>query len=106
MTVEGPQVSGKVFRFLSAMHPALSNDIFYIVPEKCTECVGFYDHEACQAVCPTEAIVFGDLSDPESDVLREHGKKRAYALLGELNSKPRTVYLARITNPNPELAGA
>ena len=40
-----------------AMHPALSNDIFYIVPEKCTECVGFYDHEACQAVCPVECCL-------------------------------------------------
>jgi ferredoxin len=40
-----------------AMHPALSNDIFYIVPEKCTECVGFYDHEACAAVCPVDCCV-------------------------------------------------
>lgn len=38
-------------------HPALSNDIFYIVPEKCTECVGFYDHEACAAVCPVDCCV-------------------------------------------------
>src|SRR2546430_17509179 len=35
-----------------AMHAAISNDIFYIVPEKCTECVGFYDQEACAQVCP------------------------------------------------------
>jgi ferredoxin len=40
-----------------AMHPALSNDIFYIVPEKCTECVGFFDHEACAAVCPVDCCV-------------------------------------------------
>jgi ferredoxin len=40
-----------------AMHPALSNEIFYIVPEKCTECVGFHDHEACAAVCPVDACV-------------------------------------------------
>ena len=40
-----------------AMHPALSNDIFYIVPEKCTECVGFYDQEACAAVCPVDCCV-------------------------------------------------
>jgi ferredoxin len=39
------------------MHPALSNDIFYIVPEKCTECVGFHDHEACAAVCPVDCCV-------------------------------------------------
>ena len=40
-----------------AMHDALSNDIFYIVPEKCTECVGFHDHEACAAVCPVDCCV-------------------------------------------------
>src|SRR5437867_9880676 len=39
------------------MHPAISNDIFYIVPEKCTECVGFHDHEACAAVCPVDCCV-------------------------------------------------
>jgi hypothetical protein len=39
------------------MHEALSNDIFYIVPEKCTECVGFHDHEACAAVCPVDCCV-------------------------------------------------
>jgi ferredoxin len=39
------------------MHPALSNDIFYIVPEKCTECVGFHDQEACAAVCPVDCCV-------------------------------------------------
>jgi ferredoxin len=38
-------------------HAAISNDIFYIVPEKCTECVGFYDHEACAAVCPVDCCV-------------------------------------------------
>ncbi|MBI3301152.1 MAG: 4Fe-4S dicluster domain-containing protein, partial [Deltaproteobacteria bacterium] len=39
------------------LHPPLSNDIFYIVPEKCTECVGFYDHEACAAVCPVDCCI-------------------------------------------------
>src|SRR5204862_8294926 len=38
-------------------HGAISNDIFYIVPEKCTECVGFHDHEACAAVCPVDCCV-------------------------------------------------
>src|SRR5499425_1027189 len=52
-----------------AMHPALSNDIFYIVPEKCTECVGFHDHEACAAVCPVDCCV-PDPNIPEThDVL-------------------------------------
>jgi|SRR5579862_1135300 len=49
-----------------AMHPAISNDIFYIVPEKCTECVGFYDHEACAAVCPVDCCV-PDPNRPESE---------------------------------------
>src|SRR5262245_32648807 len=40
-----------------SMHPALSSEIFYIVPEKCTECVGFHDHEACAAVCPVDCCV-------------------------------------------------
>src|SRR2546422_1037313 len=52
-----------------AMHPAISNDIFYIVPEKCTECVGFHDHEACAAVCPADCCV-PDPNIPEThDVL-------------------------------------
>ncbi len=38
-------------------HPALSEDVFYIVPEKCTECVGFHDHEACAAVCPVDVCI-------------------------------------------------
>lgn len=61
---------------------------------------------ACQAACPTEAIVFGDLSDPESRVSKLHGDRRQYELLGELNDKPRTRFLARVRNPNPELAPA
>src|SRR5262245_65528932 len=40
-----------------AKRPAISQDIFYIVPEKCTECVGFFDHEACAAVCPVDCCV-------------------------------------------------
>ena len=49
-----------------AMHPALSNEIFYIVPEKCTECVGFHDHEACAAVCPVDCCV------PNPDIPETH----------------------------------
>jgi Fe-S-cluster-containing dehydrogenase component/anaerobic selenocysteine-containing dehydrogenase len=58
---------------------------------------------ACQQVCPTGAITFGDLSNPKSEVLRLQRSPRAYALLAELNIRPRTVYLAQINNPNPEL---
>jgi len=55
-------------------HPAIGQDIFYIVPEKCTECVGFFDHEACAAVCPVDCCV-PDPAIPESeDVLFARAK--------------------------------
>src|SRR5262244_805599 len=57
-----------------SMHPAISNDIFYIVPEKCTECVGFHDHEACAAVCPVDCCV-PDPNRPEThEVLLERAR--------------------------------
>jgi len=56
---------------------------------------------ACQQACPTGAIVFGDLGDRSSRVAQAAATDRAYAMLAELNVKPRTVYLARIRNPNP-----
>ncbi len=58
---------------------------------------------ACQQACPSQAIVFGDLSNPQSDVAKAHADPRAYAMLAELNVKPRTKYLARIRNPHPSL---
>ncbi len=58
---------------------------------------------ACQAVCPTEAIVFGDVNDPNSRVSRLKAEQRNYSLLGELNTKPRTTYLSALRNPNPEI---
>ncbi|MHC4891838.1 MAG: TAT-variant-translocated molybdopterin oxidoreductase [Planctomycetota bacterium] len=58
---------------------------------------------ACQQTCPADAIAFGDLNDPESRVKRDHDLSRSYDLLAYLNIKPRTAYLARITNPNPAL---
>ena len=59
---------------------------------------------ACQQVCPARAIVFGDLADRDSEVRKLHEADRAYAMLAELNIRPRTVYLAKIDNPNPRLA--
>jgi MoCo/4Fe-4S cofactor protein with predicted Tat translocation signal len=94
------------------------------VMEKCTYCVqrlqnvkikaknakrAIADGEvtaACQQSCPTDAISFGDLNDKSSRVLREQRFPRAYALLGELNNRPRTLYLAKISNPHPDLAPA
>ncbi|MGH7462335.1 MAG: 4Fe-4S dicluster domain-containing protein, partial [Longimicrobiales bacterium] len=92
------------------------------VMEKCTYCVQRINHArieaekgdrrirdgevvtACQAVCPSRAIVFGDMNDPKSRVARIRKDARAYRLLEELNTQPRTSYLERVRNPNPRLA--
>jgi molybdopterin-containing oxidoreductase family iron-sulfur binding subunit len=58
---------------------------------------------ACQAACPAEAIVFGDLNDQASRVRHLHDSPLRYDLLGELGTRPRTGYLAELRNPNPEL---
>ncbi|MEZ6104545.1 MAG: TAT-variant-translocated molybdopterin oxidoreductase [Pirellulaceae bacterium] len=92
------------------------------VMEKCTYCVqriqngkiaarregreltGDEITTACQDACPTDAIVFGDLN-MESRVKAGHDNPRAYEMLGELNVKARTRYLARVRNSHPALAG-
>jgi molybdopterin-containing oxidoreductase family iron-sulfur binding subunit len=59
---------------------------------------------ACQQVCPTQAIVFGNMNDPNSRVAKLKASSLNYGLLTDLNTKPRTSYLAKLKNPNPELA--
>src|SRR5918912_635425 len=94
------------------------------VMEKCTYCVqriqwGKIEAEkegrtltdgevvtACQAVCPTEAIVFGNINDSESRVSKLKKEQRNYSLLPDLNTQPRTTYLAALKNPNEEIKKA
>jgi molybdopterin-containing oxidoreductase family iron-sulfur binding subunit len=59
---------------------------------------------ACQTACPADAIVFGDLNDRTSNISRLAPVEHTFTVLEELNTKPRTTYLAKIRNPNPELA--
>jgi MoCo/4Fe-4S cofactor protein with predicted Tat translocation signal len=94
------------------------------VMEKCTYCVQRINNvridaekqnrpirdgeivTACESACPSEAIVFGNANDPSSRVAKLKNQQRNYSILGELNSRPRTTYLAAVRNPNAELEKA
>jgi molybdopterin-containing oxidoreductase family iron-sulfur binding subunit len=58
---------------------------------------------ACQSVCPTNAITFGDLNDQNSEVVKHKQDPRNYIVLNELNTQPRTTYLANLKNQNKDM---
>jgi len=115
--------------FNNTKHPTEQEEMVYNpevtirargVMEKCTYCVQrinrtkikaknedrpIQDGEivpACAQTCPTHAITFGDLADPSSEVSKKQHDDRSYAMLKQLNVKPRTQYLARVVNPSRE----
>jgi len=60
---------------------------------------------ACQQACPSQAIVFGNINDATSQVAKMKALETKFTVLDSLNTKPRTSYMVKFTNPNPELSG-
>jgi molybdopterin-containing oxidoreductase family iron-sulfur binding subunit len=61
---------------------------------------------ACEQACPTECITFGNINDPNSRVSRYKENDLNYGILTDLNTRPRTTYLAALKNPNPKIVGS
>jgi molybdopterin-containing oxidoreductase family iron-sulfur binding subunit len=61
---------------------------------------------ACQQACPASAISFGNINDKQSRVAKLQSDERSYQVLADLNTRPRTKYIAAVLNPNPELEAA
>jgi molybdopterin-containing oxidoreductase family iron-sulfur binding subunit len=59
---------------------------------------------ACQQACPTDAIVFGNINDKNSRVAQRKAQERNYGVIADLNTRPRTTYIAEVINPNSELS--
>ena len=125
----------KVRRFNFYLYSDYTTEIFKLVRnpdvtvrsrgvmEKCSYCIqrinrARYDAEkenrpirdgeivtACQQACPAQAIVFGNQADPNSAVAKAKAEQRDYGVLRDLGTRPRTTYLASLTNPNPAIPG-
>ena len=91
-------VGGAPWELGGGAHPPIAEDIYYIAPEKCTECVGFFDHEECAAICPVDCCI----PDPnnlekEGDLLARAQKlhpDKAFPSLAELPA-----HLSRFRRP-------
>ena len=82
---------------VDCIHSRDDAEQYFINPDECIDC------GVCAEVCPVEAITFGDMNDPQSRVTRLKRSPLNYWMLGELNTQPRTSYLAKLRNVNSEI---